>query len=85
MALTNNIINFLRTKEQGTIKDFELGVPFKNVFLERQGTNGREFYTLQSFFNYLVEFLNNTSFINYSDTEPTADNINVWYDTNIIT
>lgn len=74
-------VTTLTIKEKGADTVLDIGSKFENVFLSQE--NGKV-YSLKEFYNYLVNFLTHTNFSSYSDQEPIADNINIWYDTTVI-
>ena len=60
-------------------KIYDIGAKFENVYVS--DNNG---YTLAELYNYLKNFFNKGTFTMYSDTEPTNQNVKVWFDTNVI-
>lgn len=64
------------TKLKSRGESFNLGANFDNVYLS--DTND---FSLLDLYNHYNNFLNADLYAAYGNIEPTADNINVWYDT----
>ena len=58
---------------------YELGSLFKNVYLGTDDTNSDKMknYTLKDLYNELKTYFSKNSFISYSQSEPTAQQIKV--------
>lgn len=65
------------TKVESQNESFNLGATFDNIFL-----SDKDDFTLKDLYDYLKTYFEQDMFISYSKKEPTADNINIWYDTN---
>lgn len=64
------------TKLESQGESFNLGANFNNVYL-----NDDNDFSLLDLYNHYNDFLNANLYAAYGNTEPTANNINVWYDT----
>ena len=64
------------TKVESQEQSFDLGATFENVFL-----SDKDNFSLKDFHDYVKDYFNQDMFMIYSDTEPAADNVKVWYDT----
>lgn len=72
MAETAHIITSLESQNES----FNLGANFDNVYL-----NDENDFSLLDLYNHYNSFLTANLFTAYGKVEPTAQNINVWYDT----
>lgn len=71
MAERNPITKLTSQEEQ-----FDLGVNFKNVYL-----NDNDDFSLEDLYNHYKQLTGANLFAAYSENEPAAYNVNIWYDT----
>lgn len=64
------------TKVKALGESFGLGATFDNIFLSEEDD-----FTLKDFHDYIKQYFNQDMFMMYSENEPAADNVKVWYDT----
>lgn len=64
------------TKLESQGESFNLGANFSNVYL-----NDSDDFSLLDLYNHYNDFLNANLYAVYGNKKPTANNINVWYDT----
>lgn len=64
------------TKLTSRGESFDLGATFDHVYLSEDND-----FALGDLYKHYTDFLNSNLFVAYKDSAPTADNVNVWYDT----
>lgn len=64
------------SKVESQNESFDLGATFDNVFLSDEDD-----LTLKEFYEYVKDYFDQDMFMMYSEDEPAADNVKIWYDT----
>lgn len=64
------------SKVESQNESFDLGATFNNVFLSDEDD-----LTLKEFYEYVKDYFDQDMFMMYSEDEPAADNVKIWYDT----
>lgn len=64
------------TKITSQGESFNIGALFDHIYLSDEND-----FSLKDFFTHYSNFMNSNMFMLYSSTEPQANNVLVWYDT----
>lgn len=63
------------TKVESQGESFDLGATFDNIFLSDEDD-----FTLEDLYEYVKNYFEQDMFMTYSENEPAADNVKIWYD-----